>query len=169
MSTPPAIPSHVTAGSDASSDQYNEEVVDVINWLVTNAPRGPQGTPASTTASTATTTTTTIDAGLSVTFTAVAGRKYEHRISAHWLSDAVSTELQCRITDGSNTVLARFNVVCAAANIADHRYIEWTETPTSGSTTRKIRLLRTSGAGNVSRFADSDRASTYEIRDVGSA
>jgi hypothetical protein len=57
----------------------------------------------------------------------------------------------------------------AIANVADYRYFEWTETPAGGSTTRKLRVKRNGGSGNVSRFADTDRPSTYEIRDVGAA
>lgn len=168
---PPAIPDYVATEADLSSDQYNDEIVTVMRWLIENAPRGPQGS-ASTTSSSSSTTTTTVDAGLSITFTAVVGRKYEHRISAHWLATIADTLVAIIITDGSNTVLATFDAVMSSANIADHRYIEWTESPASGSTTRKIRVKRevgSVGAGNVQRFADSTRPSTYEIRDVGAA
>jgi hypothetical protein len=164
-------PTDIVVEQDLSTAQFNSETVENLRWLRENVGWGPVAAPATSTAATATTTTTVIDAGLSITWTAVTGRTYEHRIDSHWLRDNADTVIRVLITDGSNNIQKRFDLT-GVANIASYSALRWSETPSGGSTTRKIRLQRPAsggGSGNVSRFADSDRPSQYEIHDVGPA
>jgi hypothetical protein len=113
-------------------------------------------------------TTATDATGLSVTFTAVAGRLYEAKSYGLFSSDAASTVIRLDISDSSNNVLRRGSTHVAVASSGIGCLTQVTLAGLSGSTTIKCRTSRQSGAGVVTLANATDNGS-LEIFDVGPA
>lgn len=123
---------------------------------------------AFTTSNSATTTTATDWAGLTVTFTAVANRIYRTTVFGMITSDnAVGTDFaELVITNNGNTVLAASRAVVQNL-VIEGRSVVFIETGLTGSNVRKARLVRASGAGNVSGSASATRQASIVVEDLG--
>ena len=168
MPGPPGSASHVPSSSDFSSDQFNEEIVDNLNWALTRVPWGPLATPASM-VGTVSTTTTVVDVGLSVTFTQTAGRRIKCTIRCIFYSTVAGDGIGVLLTDGSNNIIREFQIVGAAASVGDHREMSWDESPAAGSITRKVRIYRWVGSGTVNAAATAERPAQLSVEDIGPA
>jgi len=114
--------------------------------------------------------TTLADAtGLSLTFTAIAGRLY--KISLHGLlRSSVTTDVaQLLIADGANNTISVGQVLCVDASFAVTCSCFALVSPSAGSVTYKARFVRSSGSGTCTL----DAAATYPAyiiaEDVGVA
>lgn len=106
-------------------------------------------------------------AGLSVTFTADASRRYRTSFSGELLGSIAGDLAYVYITDSSNVVKRRFPVVVQAAGATGVTF-DLVETGLSGSITRKIRLERNTGTGNVYLPATTTGAQAFIlIEDIG--
>ena len=130
-------------------------------------PFGLVAEPTSRTADILGFTTTPADVtGCSITFTAVAGRKYKASFISIYNSAIVNTRASFTITDGSNAQQASFIWLCGVATIDTTATGSYTFTAT-GSTTRKLRLQSSSGTVNV--VAGSVYPTQFWIEDIGTA
>lgn len=168
MPGPPGSASHVPAASDFSSDQYNEEIVDNLNWALAQVPWGPLVTPVTTTSDTSATTSVT-STPLTGTFTQTAGRRIRTTIRGMAYSSVAGDVIRLTLCDGSNNIIRIFDQVAIVADFADYEEMSWDESPAAGSVTRKVRIVRQSGTGTVHFFADTDRPAQLSIEDIGAA
>jgi len=110
--------------------------------------------------------------GLSVTFTAIAGRLYRTTFSGEINGDTENDLLIAYITDGSNNELRR-GVLHVPPMIADVGYSQMTlvrlTTHSAGSTTIKVRLERNAGVGTANLFASSTSPAVLVVEDIGVA
>lgn len=113
--------------------------------------------------------TTEVDlTGLSVTFTAVAGRRY--RVTGQILvTSTVQYDLvYFKLTNSSNTTLqlVPWTIPAASSNMAPPP-INFVVAPGGGSTTYKLRLLRQSGSGTVTMGANATYPAFICVEDIG--
>lgn len=102
---------------------------------------------------------------MSVTWTAVSNRRYKISYSLGYANDTADVSTTIKVTDGSNVAKhATRNRVSIGGGNGDHLSTFYFETGLSGSVTRKIRALATSGISQI-RFADTDGYMLVE--DVG--
>lgn len=130
----------------------------------------PAGEVGSASITSSTTFTTLQDiSGLSVTFTALASRRY--RVTAHGLlRSTVTTDIaQLLIADASSTTISVGQVACVSTTFAVSCSVMAIVTPSAGSCTYKVRGVRSSGSGTITL----DCASTYPayivVEDIGPA
>lgn len=168
MAGPPTTPSHVAASSDASSDQYNEEIVDVLNWVLDTMPWGPLVTPVTTTTQVDTAAGPT-DVGLSLTFTQTTGRRMRTTLRCLYKGVNGDEKLTFTLCDGSNNIIKTFALVVVGANSGTYGEFSHDESPAGGSTTRKIRITKVAGTGLVSMVADATNFAQLSVEDIGSA
>lgn len=118
-----------------------------------------------------TTITTTVDVtGLTVTFTAVAARRYQVLVQVEVSVDNVTAIPLVIITDAANTQKGRGVVSTLSATGSAHTLrFSVNETGLSGSTTRKVRASRAAGAGNVSIEAGATFPAFICVTDIGPA
>lgn len=123
---------------------------------------------ASTTSSSSTTTSTTDWSGLTVTFDAVNNRIYRTVVMGNLTSDNTTGSDYARllIANTSNTVLASSQAI-VQSGVTEGRSVSYVEAGISGSTVRKARVNRVSGAGNVSGFASSTFPASIIVEDIG--
>lgn len=119
-----------------------------------------------------TTITTVTDlTGLTVTFTAIAGRLYRTTFIGEVNGTVAGDLLAVYITNGANTVLQR-GVITVPALSSGVGYSQitlqhyWTG---SGSTTHKVRLERNAGTGNANLYAGTDGPAVIVVEDIGVA
>lgn len=117
--------------------------------------------------------TTVVDmTGLTLTWTAITGRRY--RIS--WrceINGSVVNDLGIMyLTNGSNVQVAR-NIWAVPPIVAGAGYFllagSHVEVPGAGSTTRKLRFERNSGSGTVTLQASTDNPAFILVEDIGPA
>jgi hypothetical protein len=113
--------------------------------------------------------TTVVDAtGLSVTFTAVAGRLYQAVSYGLFSSTTADNVVRLDICNASNTVLRRGSCHIAVASAGAQATAQVTLSGLSGSTTIKCRTQRWAGSGTITLANSADNGS-LEIFDVGPA
>lgn len=103
---------------------------------------------------------------LTVTFTAVAARRYRWTFDGEVTATAADGAYVVQLTDGSNTVKKRVTRGCSSTS-ADSCHLEFEETPGAGSITRKLRLSKASGTGTVGLTATSTNPSFLSLEDIG--
>lgn len=115
-----------------------------------------------------TTITAVVDvAGLSVTFTALAGRRYLLSLECLMFSATADDVVQCQITDNANTVLQLAQGISRVVNVGVSLIAEIEVVPGAGSVTYKARALRASGAGNVTFDCGATYPATLRVTDIG--
>lgn len=137
-------PQYVTAG-EASSTQFNAETVDNLIYLKAiqdSLPKGVMGTPVFITASTSQALTTSLAdlSGVSIAFTAEAGRRY--LILAHVMFDNCPSPrfVRMSILRGS-TVISNGHVHGATAGGNCYGDLMAHDAPGAGSVTYKVQAL----------------------------
>lgn len=117
--------------------------------------------------STQTFTTLADVTGLSVTFTAAASRYY--KISVHGLlrSSVANDVAQLVIATGAGTTLSVGQVVCANTGFAVGAPVSFVAQPAAGSTTFKVRCVRSSGTGTVTLDAAATYPAFIVVEDIG--
>ena len=112
-------------------------------------------------------TTTPADVtGCSITFTAIAGRKYRANFISIFNSATLNVRASFTFTDGSNAQQASFIWLAGIANVDTSATGSYTFTAT-GTTTRKLRLQSSSNTVNV--IAGSVYPTQFWIEDIGTA
>jgi len=117
-------------------------------------------------------TTITDLTGLSVTWTAVANRVYRIWVSAENQGSVVNDQVSMYITDSSNVVKHQ-RVIHAPGVLYGGQWRTlipfWVDEDglPSGTTTRKVRLERTSGTGTVGIIAGSALPAQILVEDIG--
>lgn len=113
-------------------------------------------------------TTITDVTGLSVTWTAVAGRVYEVTVQGLMLSSVADDICQLAITNASNT-LQSWGAVSTRSPSAFGESVSCTKRVTglSGSTTWKARAARQAGTGNVTLVAAATVPAFIKVVDMG--
>jgi hypothetical protein len=122
---------------------------------------------ASITATSAVFTTLADIAGLSVTFTAVANRRYKISASGFIASTVANDTGRLSITDGANAQQQAGNVPLPVANTGYAMGFFVVVTPSAGSVTYKIRGERQAGTGNLTISAGATLPATILIEDIG--
>lgn len=144
---------------------------DALIAQINSLPRGVVGAAAVTASRMSSGSTVTDATDLSITFTAVAGRRYRARFyGGIFASGAGATQGIIIHANASNTILRQsFHLCTAQVNHAESTY-EWNE-PTGGTITRKIRIARNLGSSdNFGVFyGNAAQAATYTIEDIGPA
>lgn len=113
--------------------------------------------------------TTIVDiSGLSVTFTAVANRRYRITAGAILSSSVANDVARIWITNGSNTQLqAGSTGAMPTATIGHSVLAQVIKTPSAGSITYKVRAERAIGTGNITLTAGSTVPAYILVEDIG--
>lgn len=104
--------------------------------------------------------------GATVTFTAVAGRRYRTTLLLPIMDSASAGTLAGFVTDAANTIKAQNNAGIAAGGSSNFQLMA-IETGLSGSVTRKGRAISTGGSATISGSATSPIS--IMVEDVGPA
>jgi hypothetical protein len=114
-------------------------------------------------------TTVTDVTGLSITFTALAGRLY--KVSAYILvrSTVANDVGTITITDGSNNNKQVSNIVCLNTSYAEPITLFVLLAPGAGSVTYKVRAQRSVGTGNILIDADALYPAIIVAEDIGTS
>jgi len=139
----------VVAGSLIDPTAFGNAVVDALNA----APRGYVGHTALATSFTQSTGTVADLTGLSVTFTAVAGRRYKVTLFMPHLSRPSGVAASVEIATSGGTVLNSGTVDGSTADVAAPATVLHIGTFSAGSTTLKARLANNGGAGTITASA----------------
>lgn len=105
--------------------------------------------------------------GLSITFTAVAGRRYKISAIAAFTASVNDGAMALILTDGSNTQLQASTAPVVSATLSQPLDLFHTEVPGAGSITRKLRMQKPSGTGTLQLQAAASRPALLLIEDVG--
>jgi hypothetical protein len=147
--------------SSASSGEASTVNINTKPW---NMPWGLVALATTTTGDSGITTVTDL-AGMSVTFTGVANRRYKVSLMLPQLIGTVpSDRARILITDGSNNSI--FLAYALSNTYGLPIYLTYVTTA-SGSTTLKGRLQRDVGSGNLTVYADSFSIKTLMVEDIG--
>lgn len=113
-------------------------------------------------------TTVTDITSFSVTFTAVAGRRYRITVNALAFSSVTGDVAQLQLTsnDGA-TVLQLAQVALGTSNMGVSCVILAYITPSAGSVTYKVRLLRNAGTGTLTFDCGAVYPARIVVEDVG--
>lgn len=136
----------------------------------TNLNEAPRGyVIGAKTTSNQTSITSGIDAtGMSVTVPQINGRQYRITVHAEAQSSAANDVVVLELTDATPTSLQRATDVLSVANIAQTLTLVYYETAAAtGNVTRKVRVSRASGSGNVQLNAASTRPGLILVEDMG--
>ena len=106
--------------------------------------------------------------GLSVTFTAVAGRRYKITAEGYLASSVIDDVCAMQITDGSNNQVQSAQTQ-GSANATIKAVAHAIVVPGAGSRTYKVRALRAGGTGNVTFFAATNAPAFILVEDIGPA
>lgn len=134
-----------------------------------NLPWGAVIDPDEATAVGAGTSGAPIDSGLAITWTAVAGRRYELHAVGHYLSSALGDTVGIDLRDTGGTSTHETDWIVAKANNAHYFHVCFEiEGLSAGSVTRKITVDRSDGSGVCNFFADnSKRKGRIWVADIG--
>lgn len=133
--------------------------------LPTNLAGGRMATASKTSQQVGITTVTDIT-GLSVTFTALSGRRYEISLECLLFSTAAADIAQVQITDSSNNVKSLAQVSCLNGFGLSAR-CSFDLTGVSGSQTYKVRLVRVGGTGTLIFDCGATYPAVLRANDVG--
>lgn len=156
-------PDPVDPGDVLSASVWNQDVVENTVSL----PRGVVGYAQVTAAQNGIGTAITDLTSLSVTFTALAGRRYRITGFAQWIYASGSPAVGVlRITDGANIQISESNMPGSAA-VFTTWHVQAVVTPSAGSVTYKLRANVNSGTINVT--ASSTAPVFIMVEDLGAA
>jgi len=113
--------------------------------------------------------TTVVDiTGASITFTAVSGRRYKASYTISASADAANTGCNISITDSTPTTQQQsvYNLAVSGEQNCLTGVFYFTAS-SSGSLTRKLRVQRQYGSGNITLTALSTLALQFQIEDIG--
>jgi len=137
-------------------------------YLEAKIPWGLVAAPVRITTSSSTFTTITDIAGLSITFTAVSGRRYRLMLTARTAVTDAPGSVRISIADSGNTRVAAADVHSSSASVGGAPMIVREEiTGISGSKTYKVRGEVISGGGNGLVPAGATDPAIFTIEDVG--
>jgi len=106
--------------------------------------------------------------GLTVTFTAVASRRYRYTVTGHATSNTTDDVYQVQITDSGGTQKRAIVDQVRVATNPQYFQLTWTEVPGAGSTTRKVRFGRAGGSVGTWTFtAGSTTEAELVVEDIG--
>lgn len=157
---------NLTAGVTAISSVTDRRITAGGAW---GEPWGVVGVSVLSGAST-TATNAYVDSGCSVTWTAVAGRRYKYSFSGSY--NAANTVLgECQLTDGSNSVLRRC-LTQGYGTWGEFTMIKQETGIAAGAVTRKIRFGPNGGVGTITLAGGASLSydlPTLLVEDVGPA
>lgn len=107
--------------------------------------------------------------GLSVTFTAIAGRLYRVEAIAQFTSTVANDACSLYLTDGANNTLQTSNAVGLPTANSLQAYCLLLASPGAGSVTYKARVQRTTGTGTVTLVAAATYPAYISVVDIGVA
>ena len=189
MPYPPAVPPNtrtdatgVTTNHPSDHTTISNALTDILNELGTD----PSGVAVSVTArlnalplgvvgyaqivaNTAAVGAVTDVTGLSVTFTAVAGRRYKTSIVCGQFATIAGDGLSVMIADGAGTQLMRHTFLVPVNNCESAVSTRVVETGLSGSVTRKVQHQRLSGTGTSTVTAAATYPASILVEDIGPA
>ncbi len=106
--------------------------------------------------------------GLSVTWDAVAGRRYRISGRVRCTQSTAVGVVEVSITTAANTIIDRDSMTLGVNESAS--FNPWTiVTPSAGSVTYKMRVTTFSGGGTVGTTLDAEQPSRIMVEDIGLA
>lgn len=153
------------ADGDFVDPDWGNDVADAINERLN---LGRKGHATLTSPQTTIVTTTVNIVGLSVTFTAVAGRKYKVTAEGFMFSSVANDWGAMRITDGSNNQLTCDQKPLPSTTLAVKLHCETIISPPAGSYTVKVRADRNVGTGSATFDASATAPAFILVEDIGS-
>lgn len=111
-------------------------------------------------------TTETDITGVTVTFTAVAGRQYKISARGTVLSSVAGDVATVRITTGGNTALGDCDVYIHSPGTGASFSTYTIETPGAGSVTYKVRIVRSLGTGNITAYESASAPFMILVEDL---
>ncbi len=151
----------VVAGAIIDPTTFGNQLVDAINA----APRGTISHTSRTTQQTGITTATDIT-GLSVTFSAVAGRRYRVSLRCLIFSSVGGDVIHSIIADGSGAQLSLAQVT-GPTGFGVSAHCDYVSAAWSGPTTVKARAERGVGTGSVTFDAGAQYPALFTVEDIG--
>lgn len=131
-----------------------------------NMPWGVQAVQTFSTSTASGTSGAYADTGATLTFTAVANRRYRYTYSCHRIGCPASAVLQVNPTDAANVAVFNGPVLSTTATAVDTVLtFQWYETGTAASVTRKIRA--TSSTASAFTFQASSWQTYFTVEDIG--
>jgi hypothetical protein len=106
---------------------------------------------------------------MSLTWTAVANRRYRLHAECHLYSDVINDIAQLIISDNSNNTIQVAQVLCFSSTFGSKAVCEVDITPSAGSVTYKLRVVRSNGTGNVTFDAGAVYPAIFRADDIGPA
>ena len=130
----------------------------------------PQGTMgyAQTVSAQGSITTITDLTGLTITFTAVSGRRYRITGYSRMASSVAGDRISLYVTDGSNNIL-EIDQINQPSDLGTAMALKpmIVTTPSGGSITYKLRAERTAGTGNVVTSVGTTDPAFILVEDIG--
>lgn len=140
----------------------------LVNSSIDVLPKG--GVAASAGTAQVTSNSTTYVDVISVTWTAVAGRKYKITLSGHYVSSVAGDITRIALTTSANGLtLVKDYVNYSVSSATAFEFTALVDSSSSGSLTYKMRVSRAGGTGTVRVFADATRPSYMIVEDIGLA
>lgn len=168
--TRPSSPTEGRAVWETDTDKLHVYTTATTGWVPPwNLPWGVQAV-ATMTANQSSISSTEIDiTGLSVTFTAVANRRYRSMLALPIFSNGggSTTTFGAFITDGSNTRKGQTNLSVPAVSDAHATVWAWETGLSAGSVTRKGRVITTVGGSSGVLIATASVPAFLLVEDVG--
>jgi hypothetical protein len=147
--------------SSASSGEASTVNINTKPW---NMPWGVVGHVTTSPAQTITTVTDVT--GMTVTFSAVSGRRYKTTLNLEFYNTNANSLTDIFLCDSANTSLRGWTVQIKDANLQTPYFLNWIESGLSGSTTRKLRMARGFGSSaNIVTFSSQQ----ITVEDIGPA
>lgn len=155
------VPFYVTSGS--SSGEASTVNISTKPW---NMPWGIVGTPVTITSSQGSITAVTDITGASITFTAVANRRYKANWQGLMNSTVAGDGFNVFMTDSSNAIQQQCIFYLGTVN--DYSFhAEYVFSLGAGSVTRKLRSQRQYGSGTGTLVAGGSYSTQFWIEDIG--
>jgi len=133
-----------------------------------NTAWGVVGTPVTITSNQGSITSVTDITGASITFTAVANRRYKASWQGIMNSTVAGDGFNVFMTDTSNNIQQQ--CIFYLGNTNDYSFhAEYVFSPSAGSVTRKLRSQRQYGSGTGTLVAGGSYSTQFWIEDVGPA
>jgi len=137
-------------------------------WKLT-APRGLLLQATWNSGMTATSSTADVP-GATLSVPMVTGHTYRYTFTGHAVSTVATDTVRLSNTDGSNAlvgVAAIADMINAVANLAQYfTMVNYEVAATTGNVTRKLRVGRQAGTGNVQVFSDTFRVGTFTVEEI---
>lgn len=156
----------VVAGALIDPTTFGNEVIDALNAV----PRGTVGYAQQVNDQVGFTATADITYGgspLSVTFTAVAGRRYKITADCFMTSTVAGDLASIQITNAANSPLQSAHVAVPTGLYSLKAHAELVAVPGAGSVTYKVRANRAAGSGTVAVVAGAAYPAFILVEDIG--